>query len=212
MIDKVKLKIYGGYIFFLIVGIVFFMLIPLAIFFLISMAGYMIIPFKIPLIITVFIDGGVLFWFWKRNKNEFFIVLASLVVAITSISIVTLKYASKPKIYTRDNRRIVDIKQLELALELYFKEKGLYPPAVLGCSPVSELDIVLSPNFIPSVPHERFKEGDHVGYKYAVSADGLKLVLLANLDKEHAALESDWDGNVFGCNCNDPNYCIIVGN
>ncbi|OGZ99224.1 MAG: hypothetical protein A3D57_05580 [Candidatus Sungbacteria bacterium RIFCSPHIGHO2_02_FULL_46_12] len=210
MIEKTKFKTYGSYLVFFICGITFFILVPTVVLFLISLTGYAVVPLKIPLATTAIIDGGIIFLVWKRKRSELFIILASLVVAIIIINTLVIKYSNTPRINTHDNRRIADIKQLELAVELYFNYKGGYPPTTSGCYPISVLDSFLSPDFITRVPRERFEEIGHDIYQYGVSPDGSQVVLKAALDKERPVLKSDLDGNVFGCNCDDPNYCIRV--
>ena len=112
------------------------------------------------------------------------------------------------KIYTRDARRIADVKQVLLALELYQKEKGGYPIVTSACNDLSILNKFLVPNFISYLPRESLEAQEYTSYKYAVSSDGLQFVVGVTFEKYNSALQQDLEGIVLGCNCDDPNYCM----
>ncbi len=89
-----------------------------------------------------------MFKFWKNEKNQGFTLIELLVViaiigVLASVVLASLNTARKK---SRDARRIADVKQIQLALELYFD--GTTPngyPATLG---------LLAPTYIPTVPND----------------------------------------------------------
>ena len=211
--DKAKLKIYAIYFALFISGIVFFILVPIVVLFLLFLTGYAVISLKIPLAVIAIIDGGIMFWFWKKKKIDFYIVLSSLIATIILISffvIISSRISTSRSIIHRDGRRMRDIKQLELALELYHKDNGNYPIVSIGCHHISVLDDFLIPVFVPAVPREQFEAKGHPPYEYASSGDGSRYVLKATIEKESSALQQDLDESVLGCNCDDPNYCVGI--
>jgi hypothetical protein len=109
------------------------------------------------------------------------------------------------RIKSRDARRASDIRQVALALEMYYGDKKSYP-VVTGCtaSNWNSLSAILK-NYISSVPIDPLNSGKHV-YMYA--SDGGKNIVRAVFESENTNLDNDIDGNVMGCNCDDPAYCI----
>ncbi len=80
----------------------------------------------------------------KLNRKSGFTLIELLVViaiigVLASVVLASLNSARKK---SRDARRVADIKQVQLALELYFDSKGSYP----------DLTSKLVPDFIPATP------------------------------------------------------------
>ena len=116
---------------------------------------------------------------------------------------------AEARIKGRDARRVSDVKQLQLALELYYDSVGFYPT---GLS-------VLAPEYIAAIPSDTL---DRMSYAYDQLDGGKGYELGASLEMRNAALFSDQDaaasqGNLWtgsdlvGCR-NEPNrYCYDVG-
>lgn len=77
------------------------------------------------------------------NKKGFTLIELLVVISIIGIlASVVLASLNSARRKSRDARRVADIKQIQLALELYFDSKGEYPDVT------SDLD----PDYIPTVP------------------------------------------------------------
>ncbi|PJE64706.1 MAG: hypothetical protein COU90_00325 [Candidatus Ryanbacteria bacterium CG10_big_fil_rev_8_21_14_0_10_43_42] len=85
--------------------------------------------------------------FRKHNgKKGFTLIELLVVIAIIGIlASVVLASLNTARRKSRDARRLADIQQLQLALELYFDANGEYPPN-------STLSGVLDPTYIASTP------------------------------------------------------------
>jgi general secretion pathway protein G len=66
----------------------------------------------------------------KKNNNGFTLIELLVVIAIIGIlSSVVLASLKSARIKARDARRIADIKQIQLALQLFYDSKRYYPPS-----------------------------------------------------------------------------------
>ena len=144
------------------------------------------------------------------NKHKGFTLIELLVVIaiigiLSSVVLASLNGARKKG---RDARRISDLKQVQLALELYYDSNSSeYPDA-----PSS-----LAPTYISVVPTDP-QGGGAYSYDNLTSAAAAcsvasgvcsNYVLGATLeDSTHSALSSDIDGSVGSVTCTDPVYCL----
>jgi len=155
------------------------------------------------------------------HKRGFTLIELLVVIAIIGIlSSVVLASLNSARKKGRDARRIADVKQLQLALELYYDQNQTYPLALSATNLVSN-------NFISSIPGDpsstvTCSAGTEAScYNYsALQTDGStactatpcpSYVIRAVLETTgHSALSGDVDANpVGGINCADtaPNYC-----
>ena len=83
---------------------------------------------------------------FKLNKKSGFTLIELLVVIaiIGVLASVVLASLNSARRKSRDARRVADVKQLQLALELYFDAKGEYP----------DLTSKLAPDYIPAIPND----------------------------------------------------------
>ena len=135
------------------------------------------------------------------NKEERGFTLIELLVVIAIIGIlssVVLASLNSARQKSRDARRIGDVKQLQLALELYYDSNNGYPSSTAA----------LAPDFIPVQPTDP-QSGS--AYTYTASSTS-NYVLRATLETNHNALSSDVDGTVFTVDCTDASspyyYCV----
>lgn len=162
-------------------------------------------------------------------KQGFTLIEILIVVAIISIlsSIVLIGLGPTQRI-GRDARRLVDLRQVQTALGLYFNKCGYYPgleqPGTPPCSefvPISgwtslKNSIIrsnLGVNQMPDDPSAAVGPGRN--YLYGSAPDGSGYVLGATFeDVNNQALSNDIDGQVYGVNCGSPSsdtvYCIQV--
>jgi type II secretory pathway pseudopilin PulG len=135
------------------------------------------------------------------------IILITLIVAAIIIQFVVIGSSlSSAKSKARDARRIGDIRQVAFALETYYNDNNTYP-VVTGCT-AANWNIVIKA--IQGNPPENFIDPVNSGdYKYMYASNGRDFVLKAVTEQQNQyALDDDVDGNVLGCDCDDPAYCI----
>ena len=145
----------------------------------------------------------------KANaKRGFTLIELLVVIAIIGIlSSVVLASLNSAREKGRDARRVSDIKQIQLALELYFDSNSSYP---------ADLTTLGSSTFISTVPTDPTTQ---TAYAYTQLSSGSSYHVGANLEtSDHSALDSDIDAsstNVEGTDgdgCGDESdvYCYDV--
>lgn len=147
---------------------------------------------------------------FSTYKRGFTLIELLVVIAIIGIlSSVVLASLNSARKKGRDARRVADIKQLQLALELYYDTNNSYPAgtAMTGLS---------SGGFIAAVPVDPTNSGTYV-YSYqgldassaaCATAPCASYVVKAVLETTgHSAHAGDIDGTVGGVTCDDPSYC-----
>lgn len=153
--------------------------------------------------------------FFSRRKGEKGFTLIELLVVIAIIGIlatIVLVSLNTARQKARDSRRISDLRQIALALEMYYDDNGGYPSdTTANDDDWTQLDSELkaSPVYMATVPTD---PGSNT-YKYhpdGTTANGAQdYVLGATLeDSGHSALDNDVNGTVFGLNCDGAVYCI----
>lgn len=134
----------------------------------------------------------------KRDRGFTLIELLVVIAIIGILSSVVLASLNSARQKSRDARRIGDIKQLQLALEMYYDSNNGYPTSTAA----------LAPDYIPVEPSDP-QTGS--GYTYTASSTS-NYVLRATLESDHNALDSDIDGTVFSVDCTDASspyyYCV----
>ena len=133
----------------------------------------------------------------KTYKRGFTLIELLVVIAIIGIlaSIVLASLDSARK-KGRDARRIADVKQIQLALELYYDANGVYPSALTTAN-------LVTPGYISVLPTDPLSGSTVYGYTYApltASASGTvcsSYHLGADLETGNSTtLSSDADLNV----------------
>jgi prepilin-type N-terminal cleavage/methylation domain-containing protein len=134
-----------------------------------------------------------------RKERGFTLIELLVVIAIIGIlSSVVLASLNNAREKSRDARRISDVKQIQLALELAFGTDNAYPATIAdlvtdGLLPVAPVD----PSTAVAYTYEAIGTTDYV--------------IMAVLEGDNGVLDSDVDGaDVAGNDCQDTafHYCV----
>jgi len=121
-----------------------------------------------------------------KNKKGFTLIELLVVIAIIGIlASVVLASLNTARKKSRDARRIADIKQLQLALELYFDGNRAYPAALS----------TLAPTYIPVVSADPLT----ASYTYEKCSDTLYHIGAALEESTNPALNSDLNSKPSDC-------------
>ena len=127
----------------------------------------------------------------RRGEKGFTLIELLVVIAIIGIlATIVLVSLNTARQKARDSRRIGDLRQLQLALEIFAdNNNGNYPTTAQGTA-------ILTPDEMPSVPSDPLNGND-----YPYCANGTTdYTLGANLeDDEHGALDNDVDAATANC-------------
>lgn len=124
----------------------------------------------------------------KRTKKGFTLIELLVVIAIIGVlASVVLASLNSARKKSRDARRIADIKQIQLALELYFD-------AASPTKYASTLDD-LDPTYIPTTP----KDPLSASYTYEKCSDTLYHLGAALEESTNPALTGDLNAQPTGC-------------
>ncbi|OGG59464.1 hypothetical protein A2765_01900 [Candidatus Kaiserbacteria bacterium RIFCSPHIGHO2_01_FULL_56_24] len=164
---------------------------------------------------------------FTRSERGFTLIELLVVIAIIGIlSSVVLASLNSARKKGRDARRVSDVKQIQLALELYYDNNSSeYPDSV--CTAVSGGQCtasLIAPQYISVAPNDPQANSTTWLYFYdnltsaeppttCATATGVctSYVLGATLeDTANSALNQDIDGSAVGgtINCADPVYCV----
>ncbi len=160
--------------------------------------------------------------FHKKSKGFTLIELLVVIAIIGILATIVLVSLNTAREKARDARRIGDLRQVALGLEMFYDDWRSYPTggdAALGCTALasdwgvagSGLEDELEGNsgtlntndtvYMSAVPSD---PGNHL---YAYESDGDDYVLRAELEGN---IPDDVDGTPLTCDCTDANfyYCI----
>ncbi|TSC86142.1 MAG: prepilin-type N-terminal cleavage/methylation domain-containing protein [Parcubacteria group bacterium Gr01-1014_8] len=166
----------------------------------------------------------------NRTSRGFTLIELLVVIAIIGIlSSVVLASLNSARKKGRDARRIADMKQMQLALELYYDAHQSYPAVVAGgvsgttdMGAASGLGALVTEQFISQISSDPTNSGSYV-YSYA-SADGAgaactavpcsSYVIKSVIEGGASAVplgdvDGLWAGLAGGATtCDDPSYCV----
>lgn len=159
--------------------------------------------------------------FFQKRKGEKGFTLIELLVVIAIIGVlatIVLVSLNTAREKARDTRRISDMRQVALALEMYYDDQAGTATGYPGTDDSeswSALESALEPDYMTSVPADP-GTGDY----FYVPGDGNSTYILgATLeDGNNSNLNTDIDGSstdvngvnlsAAGVSCDDPAYCI----
>ncbi len=123
---------------------------------------------------------------FKRNKKGFTLIELLVVIAIIGIlASIVLASLNSARRKSRDARRIADVKQIQLAMELYFDASSAYP-ATLS---------LLATSYIPAVPNDPLT----AAYTYEKCANNVYHIGAALEESTNPALNNDLNAKPTDC-------------
>jgi type II secretion system protein G len=162
----------------------------------------------------------------KKSKGFTLIELLVVIAIIGLLATIVLVSVSSSRQKAKDARRVSDLRQISLALELYAEDNGrLYPDGGdggAGCNDwgaaTRPLTAIQQPAYISTLPIDPdmtlalCNVASPPDTCYFYESDGSDYVLRARLTRSSdRSLVTDIDGTVFGCTCTDANpyyYCL----
>ena len=107
----------------------------------------------------------------KRNKQAFTLIELLVVIAIigilTALAVVSLQNSRRS---ARDAKRLSDVKQIQIALELYYQDNSSYPPTLIAGNTLSSNSITYMET-IPYPPTTIDGDCSTSSYIYSTSND-----------------------------------------
>lgn len=136
---------------------------------------------------------------WAAKKGFTLIELLVVIAIIGVLASIVLASLNNARKKARDTRRVTDIRQLQLALELYFDGVGAstYPVATVTCDATNQrgLEVLVTNGYIPQIPRDPNQPAASNCYLYASGPAPVSTYHLgATLeDTGNAALTGDKD-------------------
>ena len=144
--------------------------------------------------------------FLRQKKGAGF-TLIELLVVITIIGIlatIVLVSLNDARTKARNVRRLADIRQLALALEIYYDGSGSYISAS-GCVIVNESNLGdLTPDTMSVLPNDPSPTGN---YYYGASGNNQDYVIRTIMEGD--APDGGYPNDLYNCSCDQINeYCL----
>ena len=154
----------------------------------------------------------------ERSHKGFTLIELMVVIAIIAIltAIITANF-SKARANSRDVKRIYDLSQIQLALELFFDRCNAYPqPGSNNTLPATTATVATCPGgitlatFISPIPTPP-NSGEVYDYAVNNSTTATDYILRSKIESTNSVLNDDVDGTVYTLDCSDSPtfyYCV----
>ena len=149
----------------------------------------------------------------KKAQKGFTLIELLVVIAIIGVlATIVLVSLNTARSKARDVRRASDMRQVALAMEIYYDNNDAYPAGDAtadNCGDWTTIGTAMTGDEIGAMPSD---PGNNI-YTAEVNAALTDYVLRAEMENSGAAgLETDIDTATYGCTCNDASspyyYCI----
>jgi prepilin-type N-terminal cleavage/methylation domain-containing protein len=157
-------------------------------------------------------------YFFKRPPRGFTLIELLVVISIIGIlSSITLVSLNSARQRARDTRRLADLRQVQLALEIYFDRHGTYPFQRSNCgSPLinHKFCVLVDDNILGNLPRDPFNVGRTFRYAHgpaSATTSATHYHIGATLEDVNSAFfnfDQDCDSKDTGQNC--PNGQIMT--
>ena len=146
----------------------------------------------------------------KTKKKGFTLIELLVVIAIIGIlATVILVSLNTARRNSRDARRVSDLRQVALALEMYASEQGGYPVSATctAATFTTAIGTLVTADFLPSVPADPAPDATYF-YAYGAPAK-TDYTLKATLENASSdLLYNDIDCTSNTCACDGAAYCV----
>ena len=156
--------------------------------------------------------------FNKKSKGFTLIELLVVIAIIGILATIVLVSLNTARQKARDTKRLGDLRQVALALEMYYDDNGEYPDVAATCTAATwdtMAGLIEAGGYMTVVPDDPM---DSVNYEYKIGTDNptnaQEYTLLTTLERHNMAHDIDVDGpdsNNCVCGTDGPNereYCI----
>ena len=151
----------------------------------------------------------------NKSRGVTLIELLIVIAIIGILAAIVLVSLNDARTSARDTQRVGNLRNAQLAMEIYFDDNGQYPDdddlaAVMTegttCATAEGAGDLLDVIGMTGVSDPSAGQN----YSYGANQDAATNYVLMGIleDTGDAALDTDVDGTVFGCNCDDPAYCV----
>jgi len=146
------------------------------------------------------------FFSQRRNQKGFTLIELLVVIAIIGIlATIVLVSLNTARSKARDVRRVSDLRQLSLALEMYYDDNDAYIDSAGACVQITEANLgALTPDFVGTLPED---PGTTNYYYGADATDEQDYILMATMENDVPT--GSYGTAIYGCACATAgNYCI----
>jgi len=144
------------------------------------------------------------FFYSKRGERGFTLIELLVVIAIIGIlATIVLVSLNTARQKARDTRRVSDMRQVALALEMYYDDNSAYPGNTAAANEWADMETAIEAGgYITSVPTD--PSGGTYQYYISTASSPQNYVLGATLEgAKNNALCDDIDATTYGLTCDD---------